>query len=117
MTQLRGLIEASRDIAAGIYWRVQPAGLPLTEEHESWPWGVSREDAEEADEVLPGAACCGSPEQLVEYWENRGGVGPGMEVVVFRGRYSGNSGDSDVAVPEDVLLRVSFEELRRALDA
>lgn len=112
------IAEDSFTYGSGIFWRVHSKGEPLDPNAESWPWGMSREEAEELDLVLPGVSCMSNPEELVGYWEARGGVDDNLgEVVVFSGRLLDVPDEGDVAVPERELFRISYSRVKAAVDA
>jgi len=112
------IAEASYEYGAGIFWRVHRKGEPLDPNAESWPWGMSREEAEELDLVLLGVSCMSNPEELVGYWEARGGVDDNLgEVVVFSGRLLDVPDEGDVAVPERELFRIPYSRVKAAVDA
>ncbi len=112
------IAEDSFTYGSGIFWRVHSKGKPLDPNAESWPWGMSREEAEELDLVLPGVSCMSNPEELVGYWEARGGVDDNLgEVVVFSGRLLDVPDEGDVAVPERELFRIPYSRVKAAVDA
>lgn len=112
------IAEDSFTYGSGIFWRVHSKGKPLDPNAESWPWGMSREEAEELDLVLLGVSCMSNPEELVGYWEARGGVDDNLgEVVVFSGRLLDVPDEGDVAVPERELFRIPYSRVKAAVDA
>lgn len=114
----KDIAEQSYEYGAGLFWRVHRKGARLDPEAVSWPWGMTREEAEELDLVLPGVSCMSNPEELVAYWEDRGGVDDrNAEVVVFRGKLLDAPDEGDVAVPERELFRIPYSRVKAAVDA
>lgn len=95
------------------FWRVQNRNYSL--DHESWPWGMSREEAEEQGLILSGVSCTDSAISLLNYFEQRGGVDDDLaEVIVFEGYETGTDplGDGLVAEPIRIIARGSYSSLQ-----
>ena len=93
------------------FYRVQLRSYDLTEESVSWPWGLSREQAEEEGLLLDGVSCCDSATALYDYFQARGGADDELCYVIhFEGRYVGHDGEADVAQFEREIARLAWSD-------
>lgn len=114
---LHEAVDVSRNYPSGLYWRLQTAGLDPVG-HQSWPWGLTREEAEQEGQLLDGVSCCSAPEDLLAYWDGRGGADgiDEYEVVVLRGvDVTPAWSDGSVVDVTEVVLRATVDELREAV--
>lgn len=88
----------------GLYLRVHHADCPefSPENAKSVGWGAWALVEDGEVEPLEGYSCCETPEELVDYFENRAGCEDDARVVAFSGWLAGYGCDGEPLVVPDM---------------